>query len=56
MIYSGQYTTSAAADQALAKLKPRFRDAKVIAVQSVAGGGSGWRKVLTTTATEAPRR
>ena len=37
VIYSGQYTTSAAADQALAKLKPRFRDAKVISVRTVAG-------------------
>jgi len=49
VIYSGQYKTSAAADQALAKLKPRFRDAKVISVQPVAGSGSGG-KVLNTTA------
>jgi hypothetical protein len=49
VIYSGQYATSAAAGRALAKLKPRFRDATVIAVQSVTGGGSA-AKVLNTTA------
>jgi hypothetical protein len=48
VIYSGQYTTSAAADQALAKLKPRFPAAKVISVQSASGRSGG--KVLNTTA------
>ena len=49
VIYSGQFATSAAAQRALAELKPRFPTAKVISVQSVAGGGSGG-KVLNTTA------
>jgi hypothetical protein len=49
VIYSGQFATRAAAEEALAKLKPRFPTAKVISVQAVAGAGSGGR-VLNTTA------
>jgi hypothetical protein len=41
IIYSGQFKTRAEAQRALAKLKPRFPTAEVIAVGAVGGGGGG---------------
>jgi hypothetical protein len=41
VIYSGQFKTRAEAEKALAKLKPQFATAEVIAVAPVGGGAGG---------------
>ncbi len=50
VIYSGAYSTKAAADAALPGLRKHFPEAKVIHVQPVGGGAAGGGKVLTKTA------
>jgi hypothetical protein len=48
VIYSGQFKTKAEAEKALAKLKPQFPAAEVIAVASVRGGDAGGSVVAHT--------